>query len=189
MQKLAWVLLGWFVGLASASARGDGTHGSDVEPPDADEDYLEDDFVFDVVARTNESVVSNIDAADLALLAVLAAISAVAVFGIDKIRELAWPWNAIAYALLGTSAVACVLGYLVGAFGTRESIDPRSFVVDFAADPDGTTANATRGVVRAYYVNAADRRWKRIAVCLALALLVVGTVIVAVARSAAPMVK
>ncbi len=104
-------------------------------------------------------------------------------FGIDKLRELAALWEVVAYALLGLSAAACIVGYFIGLFKTREPIEPRAFLIDFAQRPEETTGIVTLGTVRAYYVNAADRRAKRLAVALALALLVLGTVVIALARS------
>ena len=143
----------------------------------------DDTFLYDVLARTNEGVVNNIDAVDLALLAVLAVIAAVVGFGIDKVREIASPWNWAAFGLLGASALLCVLGYLIGVFKTREAIDPRRFLIDFADDPEGTRATAATGTARAYRQNAWDRRAKRVAIALALGFLVLGSLLIAMARS------
>ena len=189
MKALLALILAYFLGSAATAGSRAAQHQPPEPQPAAEEDYLGDDFVYDVVARTNEGVVRNIDTTDLAGLAVLAAIAAVVVFGIDKIRELAPPWEWVSYSLLAASAVVCVIGYLIGVFKTREPIDPRRFMIDFAADPEGTTANVTLGTVHAYYQNARDRKAKRIAVAVALALLVAGTVVIAVARSTAAVVK
>ena len=56
-------------------------------------------------------------------------------------------------------------------------------------DPEYTTANATRGSVNAYYLNARDRTAKRVFAALALSLLIAGTVVVAVARSGVEVVR
>lgn len=187
---LRFLLVFMLLGLAASSVPAQPIAAPQPEAGEAvDESDETDDFVYEVVARTNEGVVSNIDTAELALLAVLAAIAAVVVFGIDKIRELAPPWELLAYLLLGGSGGACVVGYLIGLFKAREPIDPRSFLVDFADDPEETRTNATLGTVRAYYQNARDRFAKRIAVTAALALLVVGTVVIALARSSGGMVQ
>jgi hypothetical protein len=180
--RMLLLVLSMMMGAAAASSAASRDVAVDGESePEAE--YLGDDFIYDVIARTNEGVVSNIDAADLALLAVLTAIAAVVVFGIDKIRELVPFWERTSYLLLAGSVVACVRGYLIGIFKIREPIDPRRFVIDFATDPEKTTANATRGTMNAYYLNVLDRKAKRIAVAVALGLLVLGTIVIAVARS------
>ena len=154
-----------------------------------EEEYPGDDFVYDVVARTNEGVVSNVDTADLALLAVLTAVAAVVVFGIDKFSELAPPWQWLAYSLLACSALSCSIGYGIRLLKAREPIDPHTFMIDFAERPAATTTNAILGTVAAYYPNATDRKIKRIAVAVALTSLILGTLVMAVARSAPGMIR
>jgi hypothetical protein len=136
-----------------------------------------------VIARANEAVVANIDSSDLALLGVLTVLGAVLVFGIDRVRDLSPSSETWAFGLLGLSAFSCIVGYIYGQWRTRDSIDASSFLFDFATDPQGTTANATRGSVEAYRRNVRDRTVKRWAVTVALLLLVAGTILVAVARS------
>jgi hypothetical protein len=93
---------------------------------------LGDDFLYDTVARMNETVVANIDTADLALLAVVGGTLAVLVFGIDKLRELAPPWEIFAYWLLGASVAVCTSGYLIGFGSQREPMEPGSFAAVFS---------------------------------------------------------
>ncbi len=143
---------------------------------------LGDDFVFDVVARANEAVVANIDSTDLALLGVLAVIAAVLVFGVDKVRDLSPKYEFWALGFLLSSGVACLIGYGYGLWKTRDSIDPRAFLIDFGSDPEETTVNATVGAVKAYDQNVRDRAVKRFAIAAALILLFTGTALVVVAK-------
>ncbi|MBV8371589.1 MAG: hypothetical protein JO036_21975 [Candidatus Eremiobacteraeota bacterium] len=155
--------------------------GERPEPPD--DVAFGDDFLYDAVARINEAVVANIDTVDLSLLAVIGGTLAVLVFGIDKIRELAPPWAIAAYWLLGGSVTVCAFGYLIGFGSPRESTDPESFTVAFAEYPGETISVAIKDTARAYRDNARIRLLKRVGVVTALALLIAGTVVIALARS------
>ncbi len=154
----------------------------------ADEAGLGDDFLYDTLARMNETVVGNIDTADLALLAVIGGTLAVLVFGIDKSRELAPPWEVVAYWFLGGSVAVCTCGYLMGFGSQREPVDPRSFAAAFSNNAEEAISTALVDVVLAYQTNARVRLLKRIGVAVALFLLIVGTVVAALARSIGAMV-
>ena len=154
--------------------------------PEADnvnDSALGDDFLYDTVARMNETVVANIDTTDLALLAVSGGAMAVLVFGIDKVGELAPPWEAWAYCFLGSSVVACTIGYLIGIGSPREPGDPASFTAASIENPDQAIAVAIRDVAQAYGLNAGIRLRKRIGIVAALTMLIAGTVVIALARS------
>ncbi|MBV8645745.1 MAG: hypothetical protein JO225_17725, partial [Candidatus Eremiobacteraeota bacterium] len=79
--------------------------------PEADVDERDDQFVYDVVARYNETVVQNIDALDNAFLALVAGVTAMAVFATDKVYELAPTEEQWALVALGCSALLCFVGY------------------------------------------------------------------------------
>jgi len=181
LPSLAWMLIGW--ALASSPRQPIASSEEPQVEDEAQEADGDDDSLFDVLMRTNEGVISNIDTDNAALLAVLGAALVVLVFGIDKVRELTTWWKAPALTLLGLSAVSSIAGFCIGIFRTREPIDPDRFIVDFAADPSGARAVAARGAAKTYYRNAGDRRTKRWAIVLALVLLIVGIILVAVARS------
>jgi len=130
-------------------------------PPLEEAKYLSDDFVFDILTRANESVIKNIDFADLALLLVFAALAVVSVFELDKIQLLATGFRFIADGALLASALLSIIGYAVGVRKTREAVNPGTFLIDFATNPEEATAVAKQSVVDAYFENLRDRATKR----------------------------
>jgi hypothetical protein len=123
--------------------------------------FLSDDSVFDILTRANESVIKNIDFADLALLLVFAALAVVSVFELDKIQLLATGFRFIADGALLASALLSIIGYAIGVRKTREAVNPGTFLIDFATNPEEATAVAKQGLVDAYFDNLRDRSTKR----------------------------
>jgi hypothetical protein len=130
-------------------------------PPLEEAKFLSDDFVFDILTRANESVIKNIDFADLALLLVFAALAVVSVFELDKIQLLATGFRFVADGALLASALLSIVGYAVGVRKNREAVNPGTFLIDFATNPEEATAVAKQGMVTAYYENLRDRSTKR----------------------------
>ena len=178
MNNAVRALLAVIIGLVAVSGASDRSESVDehVEPASS----VGDDVLYDVIARANESVLANIDAADLALLAAFAAPFVVVVFGIDKITELASPWRYWSIGTLGASALFCILGFVF--WRPRETIAPSLFVIDFASDPSEAIATATEATVSVYGTNIHVREAKRWFVILAIGLLLAGTVEITVAR-------
>lgn len=148
---------------------------------------LGDDFMYDVTARFNETLLASNDSTDNALIAVLAGTAAVAALAIDKIRETATTSEAVALGLLSASALASLVGYALSypwtnAFNTRDGTRPRRFVPDFVDNPEAATALAIEELTRSGEANLRLRRAKKAMVILAVILLLAGAVVVAVAR-------
>ena len=120
--------------------------------------------MYDVAARFNEMVTSNIDAVDNTLLAVLAGVVAVALLTIDKLRELDPVREQWVFGFLLFAAVCCVVGYVAGRsrvlFDERDGIRPQRFIPDFALYPQAATA-AIADLVQAGEMNLRARRFKR----------------------------
>jgi hypothetical protein len=141
--------------------------------------------VYDAATRFNESLAQNIDAIDTALMAIMAGNVAMLVFAIDKIAELQSTVKWWAIALLGASALACMVGYVAGSWigpRNREGIPPRRLVTDLFSRAEDALWDAIEAVVDASEKNLSVRIFKRTAVVMSIGFLLVGGVVVALAR-------
>jgi len=175
-------------GTPDAEQRDPGEETSRQQP-----DELGDDFVYDVAARFNEMLTSNIDAVDNTLLALLAGIVAVALLTIDKARALETAHEYWVFGLLLAAAVTCVVGYFSGrpllGFDERDGIRPLRFIPDFTVDPQGATAAAIYDLVQAGETNLRVRRFKKTTAILSMLVLLAGVIVLALARLTSPVVE
>lgn len=194
MKGLWRIVLTLFVAAAVTRGLGSAHEHPATATPDQnehDDTDLGDDFAYDVTARFNEVLIANIDATDNALMAILAGIVALGVFTIDKIRELAPQSERVVLALLGTSALSCLIAYTMPLplFRTQDGIRPKYFIPDFTEDPQGATMRAVRQLSRSGEANLAVRRAKKIGAVLAILLLLAGAGMLTMARVRANVVS
>jgi hypothetical protein len=147
------------------------TPPSDVTAVDGDE-QLDDDmrFLFDVVARQNEGLVQNIDAADNGLIAVAVGIIAITLFTADKWFDLDPNCRFAGFFFLLESAVCIVLGYVTVRFvgAKAENVAQHTdFAIDFAESPAEATSSAISSFTQAAKIQVAVRRLKRTFMMLA----------------------
>ncbi len=193
MKGLWRIVLTLFVAAAVTRGLGSAHEHLATATPDLDEHDdtdLGDDFAYDVTARFNEVLIANIDATDNALMAILAGIVALGVFTIDKIRELAPQSERVVLALLGTSALSCLIAYTMPLplFRTQDGIRPKYFIPDFTEDPQRHDG-AVRQLSRSGEANLAVRRAKKIGAVLAILLLLAGAGMLTMARVRANVVS
>ena len=149
---------------------------------------LGDDVLIDITSRYNESVVSNIDAIDTALVTILALPVAFAVFAVDKIRDLAEPWESLAIAFLLLCALGASIGYAWGVFiggrrnGIQDGMIPRRFLLDYAIRGPSAIVDAIHAVTAAGEQNSRVRLMKRVFAGGALLFFMAGATTVFVAR-------
>jgi hypothetical protein len=149
---------------------------------------LGDDVLIDITSRYNESVVSNIDAIDTALVAILALPVAFAVFAVDRIRDLAEPWESLAIAFLLLSTLGASIGYAWGVFiggrrnGIQDGMIPRRFLLDYAIRGASAVVDAIHAVTAAGEQNSRVRLTKRVFASGALLFFLAGATTVFVAR-------
>ena len=150
--------------------------------------YLDDDirFLFDVVARQNESIVQNIDALDNALIAVAVGAIAIALFAADKWPDLEPQLRFAGLFFLIESAVCTVLGYVTAQFvGVEDEgvIRLADFAADFAVSPLGSTSSAIWAITRSAKTHTMIRRFKRTSMMLATGLAIVAAVLIVAGRA------
>lgn len=185
-------LLFYFVARSAHDAVRDRTREA-LQPPSVDPDDLADDhldadtrFLFDIVARRNESIVQNLDALDNGLIAVTVAIIAVTLFAADKWFDLDPIFRLTGFFFLLESAAIALLGYLTTYFAEPRSVDDvalRNFAKDFFQSAAGATASAITDIVRSAERNAIARRLKRAFVILATALAMIGAMVLVTGRA------
>jgi len=142
-------------------------------------------FVYDAVARVNESLAGSINAIDTALTAILAGALAAVLFTVDKLIILPRAPGVSALVLFGCSATTCALGYFVGLFsGIRDpdAMRPRKFVADVVDQPGSALVGAVYAQMETAEVNMTIRLYKRIAALIALVMLIAGVVSITMAR-------
>ena len=144
-------------------------------------------FVYDVAARFNERLIGNIDAIDTASMAVLAGNVAVAVFAMDKLTELRPQMESWTIMLLGTSMLACVVGYIVGfrfRAGDLHGVRPRRLIPDLMVRHDEAIIGAIEELMADGEMNMAVRSIKRILTIVAIVFLLAAVVVLSLARLA-----
>lgn len=176
---------------------------SDSVEVDPEADYtLEDRDLLDVVIRSNESVVANIDALNAAAVGIIALPAAFAVLAIDKIRELAPELAAFSLILLALSVVGGVISYEFGYFfwnsrsdqerdddvppRIQDSINPRHFVTLYTLRGSDAVYEQVDQTINISARNASLREWKRRWARASLLLFLVAAIVVAVGRGLAP---
>lgn len=197
MKALWRIVLAVFVAVTLTGWSDAGTARSETTVPDKDERGhadLGDDFAYDVTARFNEVLIANIDATDNALMAILAGTVALGVFAIDKLRELAPESERVVLALLGASALSCLIAYTMPlppfrAFRARDGIRPKYFIPDFTEDPQEVTMRAIKQLTRSSEANLGIRQAKKIGAVLAILLLLAGAGVLTMVRVRGNMVS
>jgi hypothetical protein len=165
----------------------DGSHGDAVEPIAE----LDEAFSYGVAARFNERIVANIDAIDTSLTTILAGNVALLVLLIDKIKELAVMEAALASACMcvstAVSSIAYVLGFSVRG-SDRDGLRPRILVPDMTVRPKEALIAAVVDLMNAGEANLSMRSRKKGLAVLAIVLLLVGAVVLGIARAKGSMV-
>ena len=150
-------------------------------PPD-----IESDFVYDVVARCNETLIATIDAIDTSLTAILAGDIAVAIFMIDKVAAMPNPSKFLALLSLAGSMLACAVGYFVRPQGrTGDGIEPGPFISDISERQEEAVVGAIQSFIISAEANIVARFLKRLLAIVAIGCLIAGVGAVALARLAA----
>jgi hypothetical protein len=146
-------------------------------------------FVYDAVARFNETLIGTIDAIDTALTATLAGDIALAVFTIDKIAELQPTTKLVAIGLLGASVLTAVAGYLFRfRAGVVDGIAPVFLIGDISSRSEESVIGAIETLVYSSERNSLTRFVKRVLTALATLLMVTAVIVLGVARLTATVV-
>ncbi|MDQ6941062.1 MAG: hypothetical protein M3169_00920 [Candidatus Eremiobacteraeota bacterium] len=166
----------------------------DERPPDpehapfATEDDLDDDtrFLFDVVARRNESIIQRIDALDNGLIAVAVAVVVVTLFVADKWFEFDPDFRFACIFFLIESAICALFGYLTTQLiggGAEDVVRLDDFTVDFSEARAKATFLAISNITRSGKTNVKVRRYKRAFITIATLLVIVAASVVVAARA------
>ena len=152
------------------------------------EDDLDDDtrFLFDVVARQNESIVQRIDALDNGLIAVAVAVIVVALFVADKWFDFDPSFRFAGVIFLIESAICALFGYLtmhlIGG-GAEDVVRLDDFAVDFSEARAKATFLAISNITRSGKTNFVVRRYKRAFITIATLLVIVAAGVVVAGRA------
>jgi hypothetical protein len=180
MRQSIQLFIAFVIGAFVASARpgstpsGAGQREGSARDASVEPAVIDDQFVYDMAARFNESVTANVDAVDTELIAVLVGNFALAIYSADKISELEgtglYIWG-IGVAIV-FSIVLAVLGYLSGSpFGPRQlqdGIRPRAVLLDLVNNPSTAIGDAVRVLIEVGEQNVRIRGRKRLAVLVAI---------------------
>ena len=155
---------------------------------------LGDEQLLDIAIRSNDAIVSNIDALNTAAVGILALPVAFGVFAIDKIRDLPGPLGVLSLLLLFLSTLAGMasheLGYLFAPSRTdheqaiglptkiQDALEPRRFMEVYSATGSEALGIQIHQTVNISARNAQMRDLKRLLVRTSLTMFIVAAVLI-----------